>query len=158
MKKRTRARIVALELLYWISITNQKEEAAKDEFFSLYPEKKGDFSLNLVSGVVLNEKTIDKILKSHLENWKIERLALIDHKILQIATYELLFSKDTPPVVIIDEAIELAKMYSTSDSHRIINGILDKIHNSPLYIVHRTSHKDGLRSTKYEGRRTTNAF
>ncbi|MEW6680325.1 MAG: transcription antitermination factor NusB [bacterium] len=70
---------------------------------------------------------MDKIIKSYLKNWRIERLALIDYKILQIAIYELLFSKDTPEIVVINEAIELAKMYSTSSSYRIINGILDKI-------------------------------
>ncbi|MEW6679562.1 MAG: transcription antitermination factor NusB [bacterium] len=124
MRKRTRARTYSLELLYWLEITKEKRE---DKFFSLYPEKRDNFSLSIVSGVKENEKAIDKIIKSHLENWKIERLALIDHKILQIAIYELLFSKDAPAIVIIDEAIELSKMYSTSSSYKIINGILDKI-------------------------------
>jgi len=127
MKKRTRARITCLELLYWLEITNQKEEKAKEDFFFLYPEKRDDFSEALVLGVCKNKKRIDKIIKSHLENWRIERLALIDHKILQIGLYELLFLKDAPSIVIIDEAIELSKMYSTSSSHRIINGILDKV-------------------------------
>ncbi|MEW6102897.1 MAG: transcription antitermination factor NusB [bacterium] len=124
MRKRTKARISALELLYWLEITKETQE---DKFFLLYPEKRDDFSLSLVLGVKKNEKVIDKIIRDHLENWKIERLALIDHKILQIAIYELLFSKDAPSSVVIDEAIEISKMYSTVDSYRIINGILDKI-------------------------------
>lgn len=127
MKKRTKARATSLELLYWLEITNQEEEIAKDEFFSLYPEKRNDFSEILVSGVIKNKKKIDKIIKTNLLNWKIERLALIDYKILSIGIYELLFLKDAPFVVVINEAIELSKIYSTSDSYRIINGILDKI-------------------------------
>lgn len=127
MKKRTRARLTSLELLYWLEITNQDEQTAKDEFFSLYPEKRDDFSETLVSCVLKNKKQIDKIISSYLKNWRIERLVLIDHKILQIGITELLFLKDAPPVVIIDEAIELSKIYSTSYSYRIINGILDKV-------------------------------
>lgn len=127
MKKRTRARATSLELLYWLEITNQDEQTAKDEFFSLYPEKKDDFSEILVSCVLKNKKQIDKIITSSLKNWRIERLALIDHKILQIGIAELLFLKDAPSIVIIDEAIELSKIYSTSSSYRIINGILDKV-------------------------------
>lgn len=127
MKKRTKARATSLELLYWLEITNQEEEIAKDDFFSLYPEKRNDFSETLISGVLKNKEKIDEIIKEHLENWKIERLALIDYKILSIGIYELLFLKDAPFIVVIDEAIELSKIYSTSDSHRIINGILDKI-------------------------------
>lgn len=127
MKKRTRARATSLELLYWLEITNQDEQTAKDEFFSLYPEKRDNFSEILVSCVLKNKKQIDKTISSHLKNWRIERLALIDHKILQIGITELLFLKDAPPVVIIDEAIELSKIYSTSSSYRIINGILDKV-------------------------------
>lgn len=127
MKKRTRARATSLELLYWLEITNQDEQTAKDEFFSLYPEKKDDFSEILVSCVLKNKKQIDKIISSSLKNWRIERLALIDHKILQIGIAELLFLKDAPSIVIIDEAIGLSKIYSTSSSYRIINGILDKV-------------------------------
>lgn len=127
MRKRTRARATSLELLYWLEITNQEEKVGKDEFFSLYPEKENDFSKALVSGVIKNKKEIDRIIKAHLENWSLERLALIDYKILSLGIYELLFSKDAPPIVIINEAIELSKIYSTSESYRIINGILDKI-------------------------------
>lgn len=127
MKKRTKARATSLEFLYGLEITNQEEKRGKEEFFSLYPEKKNDFSEAIISGVLKNKEEINKIIESHLKNWSLKRLALIDYTILSIGIYELLFLKDAPPCVVINEAIELSKIYSTSESYRIVNGILDKI-------------------------------
>ncbi|HAW50164.1 TPA: transcription antitermination factor NusB [bacterium] len=128
MRERSDAREACLEILYWLKINKDRfSKKAIDKYFSLYPEKESDFAKSLVLGVCKNKGKIDRIIKKYLQNWDIERLAVIDYIILHIAIFEIIFSKDAPPVVVIDEAIELSKKFSTSDSYRIINGILDKI-------------------------------
>ncbi|MCK4325384.1 transcription antitermination factor NusB, partial [bacterium] len=71
--------------------------------------------------------SIDALLRKHADNWDIGRMASVDRNILRFASYELLFLDEIPPKVTINEAIEIAKKYSTQDSGRFVNGILDTI-------------------------------
>ena len=81
----------------------------------------------LVNGVVENIAEIDRRLSQHAEHWRIERMAVIDRLILRLAVYEFLHEKETPAKVIINEALELARTFSTDDAVKFINGILDAI-------------------------------
>jgi N utilization substance protein B len=115
-------------------MAEDEPDEATDLFFSEYPDEKDvvEFAKSLVYGVKEREGELDRIIKSFLENWELERLAVVDHHILQIAIFELLYHRKAPPIVVIDEAIELAKRFSTQDSSRFVNGILDRIKSERL--------------------------
>jgi len=85
------------------------------------------FADQLIRGVLQHKEECDNIIKKYLKNWDFERVALIDRNILRLATYEMLFREDIPPVVSINEAVDIAKKYSTEESGKFVNGILDKI-------------------------------
>ena len=87
-----------------------------------------DFVKDIVYGVITKKDELDKIANQFLKNWTIDRLGNTDQSILRMSIYELLFT-DTPDVVVINEAIELAKKYSDDDVKNIINGVLDKIYH-----------------------------
>jgi len=86
-----------------------------------------DFVELLLEGTIKNKTEIDEIITKYVENWELTRLNIVDRNILRIGTFELLKTPDTPVNVIINEAIEIAKKYSTSDSGGFVNGVLDKI-------------------------------
>ena len=87
-----------------------------------------EFLSNIVNGVIDNLEEIDKNIYKYLENWSIERLGLTDQAIIRISVYELIYT-DTPNLVCINEAIELAKKYSDEKVAKMINGVLDKIYH-----------------------------
>ncbi|MBU1599371.1 transcription antitermination factor NusB [bacterium] len=129
MRKRTRGRETALQLLYWQAITCEPPEKVVEGYFSEYPEDEevAEFAQTLFYGVIKEQEYLDKTIRAHLEHWELERVAILDHHILRLGLFELLFLAETPPVVVIDEAIELAKRFSTQDSFRFVNGILDRV-------------------------------
>lgn len=86
-----------------------------------------DFAISIAETFQKNQKEIDDIIQKHARNWDLERLVKMDKDILRIAISELLYIKDTPMKVVVDEALELAKKYSTDDSASFINGILAKV-------------------------------
>ncbi|MBI5664149.1 MAG: transcription antitermination factor NusB [Nitrospirae bacterium] len=86
-----------------------------------------EFTRDIAASTLDHRKDIDEIIKSAAENWSIERMAIIDRNILRAATYELCYRSDIPSSVAINEALEIAKKYSTEESAPFINGILDKI-------------------------------
>jgi N utilization substance protein B len=128
--KRRRAREYALQLLFQLNLTGDEpgEEILK-EFWEGNDEDQEvkEFTRMLVRGTVENLETIDTIIKKAAEHWSIDRMAVVDRNILRAAVYELLYREDIPPSVTINEAIEIAKKYSTEESAAFINGILDKI-------------------------------
>jgi transcription antitermination protein NusB len=85
------------------------------------------FADKLIRGVLENRDTLDKSIQEHAENWDLNRMAVVDRNILRLAIYEMLFRDDIPPIVSINEAVDVAKKYSTQDSGKFVNGILDKI-------------------------------
>lgn len=90
-----------------------------------------EFLNNIINGVLNNIGEIDKNAEKYLENWSIERLGLTDQAIIRIAIYELVYT-NTPPLVSINEAIELSKKYSDEKVSKMINGVLDKIYHERL--------------------------
>ncbi len=86
-----------------------------------------DFSRHLADGVWNHKSEIDAMLTRYAENWDLHRMAAVDRNILRLSTFEIVHDKETPLSVIIDEAIEIAKTYSTEESGKFVNGILDKI-------------------------------
>jgi N utilization substance protein B len=83
------------------------------------------YAQELVRGAVENQDKIDELIRSQADNWRLERMPAVDRNILRLAIYEMLFEKDTPKLVVLDEAIELAKKFGSEQSGRFVNGLLD---------------------------------
>ncbi len=131
MKKRTRARELALQFLYQVDLVGP-DVAGDAEGFVRGEEKDGEsrkFALRLIRGTLEHRPAIDAIVQGVAQNWEISRMAVVDRNVLRIATFELLHCEDIPPKVAINEAIEIGKRFSTQNSGAFINGILDKIMN-----------------------------
>lgn len=128
--QRRQCRIACMQFLYSRSI-NATEELSEDlRLFFKEQEEERDyyaFAEELIHGVQENLEEIDGKIRELAKNWQFDRIARIDLAILRMAIYELLFRKDIPPVVTINEAIDLSKNYSSAESRRFINGILDKL-------------------------------
>ena len=87
-----------------------------------------DFAEALVRGTKLHEVKIDELISRYALHWELERMAVVDRNILREGIFEILWAGDVPPKVAINEALEVAKKFSTHESSRFINGILDRIH------------------------------
>jgi N utilization substance protein B len=85
------------------------------------------FADPLIRGVIEHRDAIDEKIKGHAKNWDLHRIATVDRNIMRLAIYEMLFREDIPPIVSINEAVDIAKKFSTQDSGKFVNGILDKI-------------------------------
>ena len=131
--KRRRAREYALQILFQLDLTGVE---ISDKVFGEFWEAKDEddevkeFTASIVKTTRNNLTVIDESIKKAAEHWVIGRMAVIDRNILRAATCELLFRSDIPSSVVIDEALEIAKKYSTEESAPFINGILDKIAQS----------------------------
>ena len=124
---RRKSRETAVILLYQSDLMGKdSEEVLKKEID--FGKKIDEFALELVIGVNKNRKAIDEEIVGVVENWTIERIAVIDRNILRVAIYEMLFEKDIPLKVSVDEAIEIAKsLGQKDDTPKFINGILGRI-------------------------------
>ena len=129
MGLRRKAREISLTILYCVDICSVDRDEARQWVKKQYNlgKKVTSFSECLIQGTLDHSKMIDTLLAQFIDNWQINRLACVDRNILRQSICELLFMKDIPSNVVINEAIELAKKYSTNDSGKFINGILDKI-------------------------------
>ena len=85
------------------------------------------FAEPLIRGTLQHRNAIDEQIKSHAKNWDLHRMAVVDRNVLRLAIYEMLHREDIPPVVSINEAVDIAKKFSPQDSGKFVNGILDKI-------------------------------
>ncbi len=90
------------------------------------------FAEKLIRGVLEKREELDERIRKHAEHWDLPRMAAVDRNILRLGVYEMLFRNDIPPVVTINEAVEVAKKFSTRDSGKFVNGILDKVKNELL--------------------------
>lgn len=125
MSKRSLAREKALQVLYEWEILGKAEPPRLEKDVPEYTRK-------LIEGVIKHETEINEAIKKVVLNWTIDRMAFIDRAILRLAAYEIIYCPDIPKAVAIDEAVELAKKYSTLEAARFINGILDKIQKPTL--------------------------
>jgi transcription antitermination factor NusB len=134
VKKRTRARELALQFLYQVDLVST-DPASEVEGFLRAEERDPEarkFALRLIQGTHQHRPEIDAVVQQVAQNWEISRMAVVDRNVLRLATFELMYCDDIPPKVAINEAIELGKRYSTQNSGAFINGILDKIMNRNL--------------------------
>ncbi len=83
------------------------------------------YARQLVEGTVEHREKIDELIRSQADNWRLERMPAVDRNILRLAVYEMLFERETPKLVVLDEAIELAKKFGSEQSGRFVNGLLD---------------------------------
>lgn len=127
MTRRSRAREVALQVLFQDDLNPRVNPAAADEFVGrrLSLPELADFARSLISGVRRNRPELDTLLSQTADNWTLERMACTDRNILRLGAFEILYS-DTPGRVAINEAVELAKRYGTAHSPQFVNGILDR--------------------------------
>ncbi len=131
MRKRTKAREYALQLLYQIDISRIDVSQVIDEFWQYHhiPQDVKTFAERLVRGTVEHMPEIDRLIGACASNWEIGRMAVVDRNILRLGVFELVhLSSDVPPKVCLNEAVELAKRFGDEESSRFVNGILDTIH------------------------------
>ena len=134
MKELTRSQLreKIMTILYQINVYNiNKIEYELDSIIKEVSPIDNEFVKDVVYGVITKKEELDSIANKYLNKWTIDRLGNTDQAIIRMAIYELLYTK-TPEVVVINEAIELAKSYSDDDVKNMINGILDKIYKNKV--------------------------
>lgn len=129
---RSELREKIMTILYQINVyDNNKIEYDINEVIKGILEIDNDFVKDAVYGVITNQADIDSLINKYMNNWTIDRLGYTDQAILRLATYELNYTS-TPPIVVINEAVELAKNYSDDEVKKMINGVLDKIYHEKV--------------------------
>jgi N utilization substance protein B len=129
LRRRSKSRECALQVLFQLNITKQEPITALSQFQE-YFSRKGevdDFAARLVLGVLEHRRELDRLIEQYSENWRLDRINIIERNILRMALFELLYCEEIPPKVSINEAIDLGKRYGSEDSGSFINGILDRI-------------------------------
>ena len=134
MPSRHKARQRALQILYQWDMRKQPVSESIDAFYHSLARDEDEprmardpFMESLIRGTVDRAPEIDQIIQKHTEHWRIERMPTVDRNVLRLAVYELLHT-DTPPAVLIDEALELARQFAGEESVHFVNGVLDAVH------------------------------
>ena len=131
MSSRRRSRQRALQILFqWDARRQPVEDAINAYYDTLYSEEapeRDPFVDDLVRGTVGRLAEVDEQITRHAEHWRMERMPAVDRNILRLAVYEMIHA-GTPPAVVIDEALELARKFSNEESVQFVNGVLDAIH------------------------------
>jgi transcription antitermination protein NusB len=129
MGSRHRAREYALQMLYQAEASGTPVSEILAQFWGEreVPEPVRQFAERLAQGTTVALPEIDALLTQCLDHWRLERLAIVDRNVLRLAVFELLHEPETPRIVIIDEAIEVAKRFGGEDSGQFVNGILDAL-------------------------------
>ena len=129
-KTRSELREKAMIILYQIDILkSNKCEYSVENLISENLEVDNEFVRNLVYGVETHLSELDEIANTHMKDWSIKRIDKTGAAILRIGLYEILYEEETPNIVAINEAVELAKKYSDDNVRKIINAVLDKVNN-----------------------------
>ncbi len=127
MAARSKARKRAVDVLYEADVRGGDRLAVlRDRIETANPPVPGH-TVRLVEGVAEHAARIDALIDAHASNWSLERLPDVDRAILRMAVFELLWADDVPDLVVIDEAVELAKTLSTDDSPAYVNGVLGAV-------------------------------
>lgn len=131
MRKRTKAREYALQLLYKHDLTREPPgNGGLESFWAEQGEPSQEvkgFTEELVQGTLKYLEPIDKKIASFATNWELKRMAMVDRNVLRMSSFELIYLEDIPAKVSINEAVDLAKKYSGEESGKFVNGILDRI-------------------------------
>ena len=127
MGKRRKARESTLQILFQLEFDDSELEKS---FESFWRERKAskeikEYSRWLVEGIESHRERIDRLIQSVSENWRITRMAIVDRNVLRIAVFELLYEENIAPAIVINEAIEITKKYSSEEAATFVNGILD---------------------------------
>lgn len=130
MRKRSKAREYALQILYQVDVTRTDAQTIMQDFWEAHPAPQDvrGFATQVVEGTVGHLEQINHLIAQHANNWDITRMAIVDRNILRMGAYELLYMEDVPPKVCLNEAVELAKRFGDEESSKFVNGILDTIH------------------------------
>ena len=129
MGARRKARELALQMLYQHDLSGNAPDMIIDTFEDLQKSKPNtrEFATKIFRGTVDHLADIDGMIQAQAENWRLSRMAVVDRNIIRMSVYEFLHETGTPKLVVIDEAIEIAKRYGNDKSSQFINGILDGI-------------------------------
>ena len=130
MTRRSRGREVALQVLYQVEQNPGFAPEEVRQFIQrrlLSDRKLSEFTEGLIAGVKEHQVRLDAMISQVAENWRLDRMAAIDRNILRLGAFEMMFCPEVPARVAINEALELAKRYSTAQSSRFVNGILDRV-------------------------------
>jgi N utilization substance protein B len=118
-------------MLFQYDISRPRVEDLTSDYWEAFGDDMGnvarEFSNNLALGAVAHIEEIDDLIKRRAEHWRIQRMAVVDRNLLRLAIYEFLYEADTPKTVVINEALEIARRFSTFEATQFINGILDAI-------------------------------
>jgi N utilization substance protein B len=128
MPQRHKARQYALQMLFQWEIGRQDPRRIEEGFWRIAKAEKNTraFANDLFEGVVKNASELDAVVTAHMDNWRLDRLALIDRAILRLGVHELR-AGTAPRKVVVDEAVELAKAFSSEDAAGFVNGVLDSV-------------------------------
>jgi N utilization substance protein B len=123
------ARECALQMLYEFDVGKHSKDDILTTFWEMneHPSKVQEFANQLLEGTVSRLREIDRKIQQHTKNWRLGRMAAVDRNILRLAVFEFLSDSPTPATVVINEALEIAKKFSTYESAQFVNGILDSI-------------------------------
>ena len=129
MGARRKARELALQMLFQHDMSGNAPDTIIGTFEELQKSKPNtrEFAVKIFRGTVEHLPELDDMIQRQADNWRLSRMAVVDRNIIRMSVYEFLHEDDTPKLVIIDEAIEIAKKFGTSKSPQFINGILDGI-------------------------------
>jgi transcription antitermination protein NusB len=129
MGKRRRAREAAIQYHFWRDLQHGEAPEHIDDFWAFCPVKPSvrEFAEPLIEGMVAHRDEIDDRIRKYCENYNLNRISAVDRNVLRLAIYEMLYRDDIPPVVSINEAIELAKTFGGAESGAFVNGILDRV-------------------------------
>ncbi len=129
MGARRKARELALQMLYQHDLSGNGPDMIIDTFEDLQKSKPNtrEFATKIFRGTVEHIVDIDGMIQAQADNWRLSRMAVVDRNIIRMSIYEFLHEDETPKLVIIDEAIEIAKKFGNDKSSQFINGILDGI-------------------------------
>ena len=129
MSKRRDGREAAIQYLYQLDIHGDRITDLRAEFWSMRESstKVREYAERLVEGVNASLPEVDALITKYAHNFELHRLAAVDRNVLRLAIYEMLHCMETPPIVAINEAIEIARKFGGEDSSKFVNGILDKV-------------------------------
>jgi N utilization substance protein B len=129
MGKRRKAREAAVQYHFWRDLQRGAGPEKIDDFWEFLPVKPStrEFALPLIEGMMTHLDEIDDRIRKYTANYEINRISPVDRNVLRLAIYEMLHRDDIPPVVSINEAIELAKTFGGAESGKFVNGILDRV-------------------------------
>jgi transcription antitermination protein NusB len=126
MGVRREGREAAVQYLYLRDLNGDSDLPAYYKFRGLSPSARR-FSDKLIQGTIEHQQAIDETIRRNTQNYELARISVVDRNVLRVAIYEMLHCPEIPPVVSINEAIEIAKKYSTEESGRFVNGVLDQV-------------------------------